>query len=123
MAEISETAVSDVTVQGAVIQSVYVTRKSKVYALYDTEVETLSALSDDETTAYSVSSFLCAAAIGILTNFAFAEKLTPEGNLLSKVGAPLLLVGSVFYLWRARGFASRRKASWTRIKEESESAR
>lgn len=105
--------------QGATIQSVYIARKSNVYALYDSEVEHLSGIDAQTTAAYSIMSFLAALAFGIWTNAAFAEKFTAEGALLTKFIAPLFLIFSGGLLLWARNLGKRRKAYWDNIRAQT----
>lgn len=112
---------NDVVVQqqGAIIQSVYIARKSNVYALYDSEVENLSGINSQTTAAYSIMSFLAALAFGIWTNAAFAEKITAEGSVLTKFIAPLFLCAALGLLIWALQLGKRRKGYWDNIRSQT----
>jgi len=76
--------------RGAIITTAYAERKVRVLAVLESEVHSISAFNTLATTFFSIGSALISIAIGIWANGAFAEKLTPEGIVLSKFVSPLL---------------------------------
>jgi hypothetical protein len=93
---------------GATIRANYVERSMTYYAVEKKEITFLAALNSQTLAFSSVGSFLLSLGLGTAMNRVFAEKLSPAGEVLSSIGAIILIVLSiVFYLlalnaWRLR---------------------
>ncbi|TLY36266.1 MAG: hypothetical protein E6K60_08250 [Nitrospirae bacterium] len=67
----------------------------------------------------SAGSGLIFCTVGIWANAAFAEKMTPAGEVLSKFVGPALLVLAVFAFIGARFALKARGTTWEAIQKES----
>ena len=106
---------------GALVQSFYAVRDMRIYPVAEHELESLTTMNMLNTALLAVGIGLISLAIGIAANYAFAEKITPEGDVLTKFGAPILAVlGIVAFLFC--GFTlKKRNAIWDTIRSESKS--
>jgi len=78
------------------------------YAVEKKEITLLSSLNSQTLAFSSTGSFLLSLGIGMAINRIFAEKLSPAGEVLSSVGAAVLILlsliffGLAFNAWRTR---------------------
>ena len=105
--------------RGATVRSLYVEREVKVFAIHEFEVEVLSQFNTLATAGFSVGAALISYSIGIWTNAAFSEKLTPMGEASSHILAPILAALGVASLLFALWALWRRKSAWTTIQNQS----
>jgi hypothetical protein len=110
------------TTTGATVRTLYVQREVKVFAVHEFEYNSLSNLSDVATIAFAVAGVTSAYAIGIWTDAAFAEKLTPAGELAEKFVAPALLIAAVVAAIIGLVALCGRSALWGSIKKQSSSS-
>jgi TRAP-type C4-dicarboxylate transport system permease small subunit len=104
---------------GATVRTLYVEREVKVFAVHEFEYSSLTNLSTAATVAFSIAGAAFAYAAGIVTNAAFAEKLTPAGELATKLVAPILFLAS-FIAVCCGGYALlKRRDLWGTIKKQS----
>lgn len=110
------TSISVDTGRGATILTAYTEREVKAFPIFENELESLSFLNTMTLVFFSVGSAFVSFAIGIWTNAAFADKLTPEGIVAAKYGAPLLCVLSLaaYVLGIIAMFS--RSSQWAKIK-------
>jgi len=106
---------------GAVIKSIYAERQVKVYAVHESEVQTIGWFNSQASALIGLGSALLTYGIGILTNAAFAEKLTPIGEAASLLFAPILIGMSLLAFVGAALAIRRRSSVWSGIKKESQS--
>ena len=107
--------------RGAVVQPFYAWRDMKFYAVAEHELDSLSMMNTLNSILFGVGVSLISLAVGIIVNFAFTEKVTPEGNVLAKFGAPTLIVFGLVALAVCRGTRQRRQKIWDKILAESKS--
>jgi hypothetical protein len=119
MAESSESPHIFTQVQGATISTAYVGRQMKAFAIVENEVRTISMMNTLAIIFFSIGTTLLGYAVGIWTNSMFADKLTPEGSILSHVIAPILcalaLTLGCLGIWAIRS----RSTTWNAIRQES----
>ena len=104
---------------GSQLEPVYTSRKMTLYSLNESEIQTVSDLSDRATLAYSLSSFLISQGFAIHISAAFSDSLNAAGELAVSYVSPLLLIlGFVALIW---GLAATRKRGrfWSNIKANS----
>jgi len=101
--EKSSTEASASSSVGAIITMAYVGREVKTFGVLEPELQTLAFFNTLSTILFSLTSSFVSIAIGIWVTAAFTEKPTPAGELLVRVGAPVLcalaLVALVLGLW------------------------
>lgn len=107
---------------GATITHTYAERAVRVYGVSESEIDALAMYNTLATVFVAVMSSLIAYAIGIWTNAAFAEKLTPAGEVLSKVVGPWLCVLAGVFALLAIWAIWRRHSTWKEIKKESKAS-
>ena len=106
---------------GATILTSYTERKVQAFPIFETELESLSFLNGLVLAFSSVASALLAFAVGIWTNAAFAERVTPEGAIMANIVAPglcclaLISYGLAFWAYK------RRSSTWQKVKNQSSS--
>jgi hypothetical protein len=121
-AQDEEVSISAEIPRGATIETAYVERQVRAYAVLENEAESLSAMGGQATTFIAVATFSYSIAIGIWVTAAFAEKVTPEGTVLAHFGAPILLgLGVVFTVLTVMVRRSS-GSTWDRIRKESKSS-
>ncbi len=121
MARISsaDPAISTNIGRGATILTAYAERQVKAYPIFETELDSISFLNTQVLVYFSVGSALLSFAVGIWTNAAFAENLTPAGTLLARVAGPLLCVASAAAYLLGLNARRSRVSQWMKIKQES----
>jgi hypothetical protein len=120
----SETQAGLVTVSaphGATISTAYVRREVKAYAVLETEVRTIAWFNTLSAAFFSTSSALVFCAVGLWGNSAFAEKLTPPGEILSHFVAPALCAFAVLFAALGVWVRRSRKSTWETICNETQS--
>lgn len=94
----------------------------KIFPVAEHELEALTTMNTLHTVLLTLASGFISLAIGIWITNAFTEKVTPEGSVLSSVGAwILILLGALCVagcFWTRR----KRKSIWDKIVEESSEA-
>lgn len=105
-------------IQGAVIQSTYLTRDIPVYGIQEHEVESLATLNTQSSSWFSAASASAAFGLSIAVNAAFYEILTPTAMITLKVMPLCFCIAVIFSLmgWYAR---KRGNDVWSRIKAQS----
>lgn len=108
---------------GAVVDTLYVRREVKAYALHESDVELLSDLGFQASSFFAATSFFAALALGIYTNAAFATGEVPAtGVILRDFCVPLLIgVAIVCGLIGVRALVKRDR-KWSDIKKTSRPA-
>ncbi len=113
-------SISNEAETGALVRTVYATRTMKVYAIPENELRSLSLLNTLSMAFFSASSGFLSFAIGLWVHAAFQSMLTPAGEILSNVGAPIAVVLSLFFgvlsIW---AWVTRRSGLKTVEKESS----
>jgi hypothetical protein len=104
---------------GATVKTLYVEREVRVFAVHEFEYSSLSNLSAFATIAFAVAGASSAYAMGIFTNAVFAEKLSPAGELATKIGAPILLIFAVVAACSGAFAMWKRSELWGTIKKQS----
>jgi hypothetical protein len=111
--------VSVETHRGATVESYYACRNVKIYPIAEHELDALTTMNTLNTVLLTVGVGLVSLAAGIWITDLFTEKVTPEGVVLAKFGAWVLVVlGLICFLgcwWAGR----RRKTMWGRVVKES----
>lgn len=106
---------------GAQLETLYVRRSVKAYALHEADVRLLGQLNGQASTYFSAASFVLALALGILANAAFVKmgEMPPAGLVLRNFGTPLLL--GIAILFGGMGYQAHRKRDevWSEIKAGS----
>jgi hypothetical protein len=106
--------------RGATVTNSYVGREVMVYAVFETEVDSLSSLNAQATVFFSVGTGLLSFAAAIWINRAFYTDIPPAAQLATSVGAPILLALSVVFFglaghaWYSRSKIIRRVRSQTK---------
>ena len=94
---------------GATVRASYVERQMTFYAIDRREITSISIMSGLTLAFCSVGSFLLSLGIGFAASRFFTDTLTPFGEVLSSVGAGILLVlAIVFYILALCVFLKRR---------------
>lgn len=104
---------------GATMQAQYMARTMKCYPVHESELETLSTLNAASTVFTSIGSACLAFAVGIATNAAFAETMTPVAQVATGLGAPVLAVIALVFYGLGIGASLRRRSLWDKIKREA----
>tara|TARA_R110002124_G_scaffold106443_5_gene258212 strand:- start:1672 stop:2046 length:375 start_codon:yes stop_codon:yes gene_type:complete len=105
---------------GAVVDTLYVRREVKAYALHESDVELLGHLGFQASSFFAAASFFAALALGILTNASFVTGEMPAtGLVLRNFGVPLLLFVAVVCGLMAFQALRKRGRKWKDIKEAS----
>jgi hypothetical protein len=117
--EIPQSGFSASTSVGATISNAYVGRQVKVYAVFETEVETLTSLNAQATVYFSVGSALLSFGVGIWTAALFTEKLSAEAAVATKVGVPILGLLAIASFGLAVSAWYKRKKTIDSIKQQS----
>jgi hypothetical protein len=116
---ITDTGISTDSTRGATIRTAYAEREVKAYAIFENEVQTLTMWNTLAGIFMSLGAACLSFAVGIWTNAAFAEKLTPEGVIFSKFVAPtfclLTLVSWGIAIWAVYS----RSRTWEDVKAET----
>src|SRR5258708_3293459 len=84
---------------GSSLVPLYVERKMKVYALTETEFDSLATRTAQATAFYSVGSFLLSAAISVWVNSAFYTEVPPAAFALKLFMAPLVVAVACAAFW------------------------
>jgi hypothetical protein len=108
--------------RGATISTAYVGRQVKAYAVFDSEVSTLSTLNAISTVCVGLTSGFMSLALGILANAAFAERETPAGSIMVKFVVPALFVLALIAFLIAIMAIRHRRESWKAVQTESKSS-
>jgi hypothetical protein len=104
---------------GATVHNLYVEREVRVFAVHEFEYNSLSNMSTFATGAFALATASFAYAMGIWTNAAFADKLTPTGELATRMGAPILAIFAFVCLCAGGIAVWRRYKLWGTIKKQS----
>lgn len=96
-------------------------REVRAYPIFETELNSIAFLNTVSIVFFSVGSAFISFAIGIWTNAAFAERLTPEGVVLSKIGGPALCIAAALCYGLAIWALVTRRSEWQKIKDASKS--
>lgn len=91
----NQTAIGASPQVGSIVENNYVRRSSKVFAVYEHELSSISNLNDSHT-RWNGAGWACASfAVGIWTNYFFQQTPIPTSEILAKVVAPIMLVLTV----------------------------
>jgi hypothetical protein len=104
---------------GSSLTPLYVERRMKIYAVPEFEFDSLATRNTQETTFYSVGSFLLSAALSVWVNAAFYTEITPPAFIMMIFVAPLVTLLSGVFFWLGRQNGKSRQSTWDRIKNES----
>jgi hypothetical protein len=116
----SETGITIKAAQsGSLVENLYVKRTVTVLAVHDHEVEDISFMNTLSTACFSLASAFVAFAVGILTNAAFVEKVTPAGRAAMLVGVPLCVFSAIVFICGGWIASSRRKTTIDQIRKQS----
>ena len=107
------------SLQGATIQSTYLTRDIPVYGIQEHEVESLSTLNTQAASYFSAASALVAFGLSIAVNAAFYDTLTPMAIVALKVIMPICLLVALAFFLMGRYARKRGNDVWSRIKAQS----
>ena len=113
--------ISTETSRGATIYTSYATRQVKAYPVFESEIETFNLFNTLTLAAFAIGAAFIAYAMGIWTNAAFAENLSPTGVLATKLVAPILCVLALISFGLGVWARHRRATTWAQIKRESAS--
>jgi ABC-type glycerol-3-phosphate transport system permease component len=111
--------VSASTTLGATVQSYYAQRNMNIYPVAEHELESLSLMSTLNQALVAIGIGLISLAVGVFVTYAFSETVTPEGNVLTKLVAPLLVLFGVVALGLCKWTLNKRRMIWGRIVAES----
>ncbi len=119
-----EPALDLTTPIGAQLQTMYVRRAVKAYALHESDVELLGQLTFHASSFFAAASFFIALALGIFASASFVadDAMPATGLVLRNFGVPLLaLVAAACALmgWQAH---HKRTTKWSEIKSTSSPA-
>ena len=107
--------VSPGRVTGATIESEYVARKMKVYAVVESDLELIAWFSTLSTFFFSLGASCISLALGIWLNDAAVATPTPQQNVLDKdVAWGLIILGIIFMFIGCLAFYFR-GAKWKKI--------
>jgi hypothetical protein len=122
MTEAANTVITSTDAGGAYVENLYVRRKVTVLAVHEHEVDDIAFMNTLSTACFSLCSASVAFAVGILTNAAFAEKLTATALGALQIGVPLCVVTALVFA--VGGFIALRRKDSTlgKIRRQSESA-
>jgi hypothetical protein len=105
--------------RGAFIETAYVERAVRAYAVYEHEVDSISRLNGLSSIFFSLSASLVSIAAGVWVNAAFVDKLGAEGRILCWVIAPALCLFSVIFSGLGYWAVRSRRTVWGDIKQQS----
>jgi hypothetical protein len=110
-------------IPGATVTPVYVNRRMKAYCIHEHEVDIISTMNTLSTAFFSIASGLIFFAFGLLANAAFyvGGKLPPAADILCAYGVPAAFVLAIIFIGLGFWARWRRAATWTTIRNESES--
>jgi hypothetical protein len=104
---------------GSSVTPIYSNREMEFVSISKGEIDNISSETTQATVFFTLSSFVASAAVGIYTNAAFYDKVTPTGEIAIGVAAPVLLaIAAAFAIIGLMHVRSRRKI-WTRITKEA----
>jgi hypothetical protein len=104
---------------GSSLVPLYVERKMKVYAITESEVESLSTRNAQATAFYSAGAFFLSAALSVWVNAVFYTDLPPTAVVAKYFGAPLILLIALILFGLGFHATKSRKSTWEAIKLES----
>jgi hypothetical protein len=87
---------------GATVQSYYARRNMNIYPVAEHELESIYTMNMLTTILLTVGVGLISLGIGIVANFSFEEKVTPEGSVLTKFGVPILILLGIVWQFGQR---------------------
>jgi hypothetical protein len=104
---------------GAVAQPTYMHRTSKVYAIYETEMDTISTLNSVCTAAFAAAGSFASFSVGLFVSDAISPAMTADGKAIVSLGVPSGFVIALVCI--AIGIATwiKKGGTLTAIKSES----
>lgn len=108
-----------VATQGATVRSLYVERDVKVYAIQESEVDSLSHFNTLATVSFSLATLFTSLPISLWANAAFSTELTPIGRIATFYLAPVGLILSGICCMSGIWALYKRSSTWSRIRSES----
>lgn len=105
--------------QGAMARPDYMERTSKVYAIYESEMDTIKGWNEISTVAYSLAGSLGGFALSIWVQNNMSPAATDTGKVIVALGIPgsiILGIACAIVGWR---FGRKREGALNRIKSES----
>jgi hypothetical protein len=90
-----------------------------VYALHEHEIQTISMMNTQATVFFSAGSGFVSFGLGIIVNALFQTNLTPSGEVLFKIGAPLVVLCSMLFFGLGFWAIHKRNNTFAQIKRES----
>ena len=104
---------------GSSLVPLYVERKMKVYAVTESEVDSLSTRNAQATAFYSAGAFFLSASLSVWVNAVFYTDIPPAASVAKIYGAPLVLILAIVLFALGLHAAKSRKSTWEAIKRES----
>lgn len=104
---------------GALAQSDYMQRTSKVYAIYESEMDTIGSWNEISTIAYSIATSCLGFAISLWVQSNMAASATPAGQAIVALGIPACVIFGVVAGIVGFRFGKRRETALGKIKSES----
>jgi hypothetical protein len=116
-------SISTDTSRGATIRTAYVEREVRAYAIFENEVSTITMWNSLTAIFGSLGLASLTFAVGIWTAYSFADKLTPQGDIMAHVVAwGCCVAWLIFWAIAIFAFFSRRTV-WRAIRAESKQPR
>lgn len=115
-------AVTEVDVaSGSIVVNDYVKRSVRVLAIHEHEVEQISFMNGISSLCFSIGAGLLSFAAGLWVNAAFQNELSPEGRVLTTIGAPTAVLFAAVAFILAFVALAKRGSMLTTIKSQSTS--
>jgi hypothetical protein len=104
---------------GATVQSYYARRNMKIFPVADHELDAIMTMNNLHAILLTLASGFISLALGIWVTGMFAKDVTPEGEVLSKFGAWVLIGLGALCIGLCFWTRIKRKSIWDKIIEES----
>jgi len=111
---LSSTVPSSSGIFGAAMVPTYVTRTPNAMVVTEDEIELLE--NNNPASFAATATFFLGIASGILTNWIFTDKLTPEATVAVKIGVPAMFVICLVFFVLVLFEKKRKKGLITRLK-------
>jgi hypothetical protein len=89
------------------------------YPLAKSEIDSIGSLNMQTTIFLTVGASLISLGAGIVINYIFVEKATPESNILTKFGVPILALLGIVFLGLCWATRKKRNGIWETIIDQS----
>jgi hypothetical protein len=91
----------------------------KQYLIQEHEIGSISSANGEASAYFAAASAVASIAVSIWIAAAFADKMPPEGSVLTHFGAPFGMAVALFFAIMGIRAKSRGNAIWKTIREES----